>query len=223
VNTAAAAHPLSARVAVIGAGGLGCAVLPRIARMHIQLLSIIDGDRVEMANLERQPLFEEMDIGHFKAGTAAMWMRQLSPHVRVLGHDTFLDHRNAAELLAGHDIVVDGVDDLHAKALIDRICAALGIPLVTAGVHRDQGQVLVLHTAGAHPELTRAKLFAGSLSGEQDGCDMRQVPLQLLEEVGRRMAARVHDLLHQRPMENGRIELYDHTHRAWTFIAPPQA
>mgnify|MGYP000903143303 CR=1 FL=1 len=212
----------TARVVVIGAGGLGCAVLPRIARMGIAHLTIIDGDRVEAANLGRQTIYEEVDIGHLKASTAAMWMRQILVGGEVTAHNVFLDAANARDLLQGHDMVVEGVDDLHAKTLIDRTCAELGIPLVSGGVHERQGQVIVLHAPGPHSGLGRADIFSGRPGPTQDGCDMRNVPLEVLEEVGRMMGQQVHDLLHGRNVVNGRIELLDGRTGNWTVIDPPR-
>lgn len=208
-------------IAVIGAGGLGCAVLPRLARMRLARLTIVDGDRVEAGNLPRQPLYEEVDIGHFKATTAALWMRQLLVAGEVQPHAVFLDHGNAEALLRGHDIVVEGVDDLHAKTVIDRSCGGLGIPLVSGGVHEKQGQVIVLHAPGEHAALDRATLFRGPVGAAQDGCDMRQVPLPILEETGRKMIQRVHDLLQDRPVANGTIDLFDGRSGTWSAIAPP--
>lgn len=209
------------RIAVVGAGGLGCAVLPRLAHLPLARLTIIDGDRVELGNLPRQSLYEEMDLGHFKASTAAMWIRQVLISGDTVPYDVFLDPRNAAELLADHDIVVEGVDDLHAKALIDRTCAALGLPLVSGAVHERQGQVIVLHAPGKDVTLTRDDLFQGRAGSEQDGCDMRRVTPALLEEVGRQMMARVHDLLKGRALTNGRIDLFDG--RQWSAWSPPEA
>ena len=167
-----------ARVAVIGAGALGCAVLPRIARMRIAKLSIVDGDRVEKKNLERQSLFEEMDIGQFKASTVAGWMRQVLASGEVVAHDVFMDASNAQELLRDHDVVVEGVDDLHAKELIDRVCGELHIPLISGGVHLKQGQVMLLHATNAGLDLSRSDVFGGRSGVEQDGCDMRHVPMK---------------------------------------------
>ena len=221
MSTAGSRSGTGARIAVIGAGGLGCAVLPRLARMQLARLTIIDGDRVESANLPRQPLYEEADIGHFKATTAALWMRQLLVAGEVQPHVVFLDQSNAEELLRGHDIVVEGVDDLHAKALIDRSCGALGIPLVSGGVHEEQGQVFMLHTPGEHAALDRTTLFRGPVGAAQDGCDMRNVPLQVLEETGRRMVQLVQERLQGRPVANGTIDLFDGRTNSWTSIAPP--
>ena len=207
-------------VIVIGAGGLGCAVLPRIARMAIARLTIVDGDRVEAANLERQPLYEDMDIGFAKASTAAGWMRQIMVGGDVIAHDVFIDQGNVGALIGSADVVVEGVDDLHAKQLIDRTCAELKVPLVSGGVHQRQGQVIVLHASGEHAAMSRADLFTGKTGAGQDGCDMRNVPVDLLEEVGRVMAARARQILRDEPLVNGRIELFDMAGKAWSIIDP---
>lgn len=208
------------RVVVVGAGGLGCAVLPRLARMSIGKLSVVDGDRVEEGNLDRQPLYEAMDIGSPKASTAASWMRQIMATGSAHGSDVFLDAHNAESLLRGADVVVEGVDDLHAKQLIDRVCGANAIPLVSGGVHQQQGQVIVLHAPGGNGALLRSDLFTGGIGSDQDGCDMRDVPVQLLEEVGRVMAARARAILRREPVLNGRIELYDPGIRSWITVDP---
>ena len=207
-------------VVVVGAGGLGCAVLPRLARMGIGRLTIVDGDRVEETNLDRQPLYEEMDIGTFKASTAAGWMRQIMASGVATGRDVFLDAANAHELLEDADVVVEGVDDLHAKQLIDRVCAELTIPLVSGGVHAKQGQVIVLHTPGEGEALSRADIFNGKPSSAQDGCDMRDVSVATLDEVGRVMATRVRAVLRAEPVRNGAIELLGE--RGWLMIDPPR-
>jgi adenylyltransferase/sulfurtransferase len=196
-------------VVVIGAGGLGCAVLPRLARMAIDRLTIVDGDRVEVHNLERQPLYDLMDVGAFKASTAAAWMRQIMASGNASGVNAFLDPTNARELLGAADVVVEGVDDLHAKKLIDGVCGEIGVPLVSGGVHRNQGQVIVLHSPGTGSELKRDLLFNGRPLVEQDGCDMREVSNELLEEVGRTMATRVRSILHGEPVVNGAIDHFD--------------
>lgn len=207
-------------VVVIGAGGLGCAVLPRIARMAVARLTIVDGDGVEASNLERQPLYEDMDIGFPKASTAAGWMRQIMAGGQVVAHDVFIDAGNAAALINGADVVVEGVDDLHAKQLIDRVCAERGVPLVSGGVHQRQGQVITLHAPGDHAAMTRAEVFSGRTGAGQDGCDMHGVPVDLLEEVGRVMASRARQILRSEPLVNGRIELFDVRKKDWTFIDP---
>jgi adenylyltransferase/sulfurtransferase len=209
------------RVAVVGLGGIGHAVLARLVRMPITKLTLIDGDKVEAHNLERQPLFAPCDIGHFKVEVAHGWLRHVSRadlHVK----QGFLDPANAEFLLKDHDLVLEGVDDLHAKNAIDANCAKLGIPLVSGAVHQQQGQVLVTHAPGKGEALTRTDIFKGRPGAEQDGCDMQQVPLEVLEEVGRAMVGRARSILLGEPVVNGRVELFDGARNSWMVLDPPQ-
>lgn len=209
------------RVAVVGIGGIGNAVLARLVRMPIATLTLIDGDKVEAHNLERQPLFAPADIAHFKVEVARGWLRHVSrAELRV--KQAFLDTANAEFLLQDHDLVVEGVDDLHAKNAIDATCAKLGIPLVSGAVHQQQGQVLVTHVPGIGAALTRADIFQGRPGAAQDGCDMRQVPLEVLEEVGRAMVGRARSILLGEPVVNGRLELFDGARGGWMVIEPPR-
>lgn len=201
--------PAHSRIAVIGAGALGNAVLPYLLRSPLHRLSIIDGDRVELKNLERQPLFTVDDVGRFKASALAERWRTDLRGVEVTAHDAFLDQQNANALLRDHDVIIEDVDDLHAKALIDRACTALRIPLVSGGVHGVQGQVVVLHAPGPNAELGRAQLFPGKAGAEQDGCDMRNVPFELIKAMGERMAGLALEVLGGHPIVNGRIEVLE--------------
>lgn len=189
-----------------------------MGRWPLAKLSLIDGDRVEEHNLDNQELYAPMDIDAWKAEVSAAWMRQLLP-ATIVPHNVFLGAGNAEHLLVEHDIVLEFTDDLHAKQAIDNACAALAIPLVSAGVHAKQGQVIALHGPGAGHKLTRKDLFNGRPGVEQDGCDMRNVPLELLDDVARRAVSLCRSLLLGETVVNGRIELL-HKDR-WTIIDPP--
>lgn len=184
--------------------------------MRIEALTVIDGDRVEAANLERQELYAEVDIGHFKASTARGWLQMGAPGVRVTAVDRFIDAGNAEELVAGHGIVADCTDDLHAKELLDRVCGRLGIGLVSGGLHEQQGQVLVLHAPGEGSGLSRADVFDGRIGEGQDGCDMRRVPLEAIDAVGARMAHLIRRLLHGEAVANGNVDLFDGRTARWS-------
>lgn len=212
--------PAGSRIAVIGAGALGNAVLPHLVGSPIRKLTIIDGDRVELKNLERQPLLTVDDVGRFKVTALAERLRASLDDVEVVAHDVFLDQQNANSILRDHDVIIEGVDDLHAKAMIDRTCAALRIPLVSGGVHGVQGQVVVLHAPGPNEELGRAQLFPGKAGAEQDGCDMRNVPLELIEAMGVRMTALAIEVLGGHPVVNGRIELLEARNDRRMIIEP---
>lgn len=134
----------AARVLIVGVGGLGSAVLPYLAAAGIGRVGICDGDRVDITNLHRQVIYEVADRGEGKAELAAAFARRLNPLIEVKVHSTAIDAENAAEILEGYDIVVDGTDSFAAKFLLNEWCVREGKALVTASLHRFEGQLLVV-------------------------------------------------------------------------------
>jgi sulfur-carrier protein adenylyltransferase/sulfurtransferase len=124
----------SARVLVVGAGGLGCAVLPALAGAGIGRLTVIDPDRIELHNLHRQTLYREADIGQPKATTAAQALRQLNGEVNVLPVVAALDPANAPALIEAADAVVDAADSFAVTYTLSDHCRAAGKPLISASV-----------------------------------------------------------------------------------------
>ena len=131
----------AASIAVVGAGGIGSAAVPALAGAGVGSLTIIDDDDVELANLHRQPLFTEADAGQAKAGLAASFVRRLNDFVRVAARRQRIDVANAAELLSGHDLVIDGSDNFATRLAVSDACVGLGIPLVSGAAVQFQGQV----------------------------------------------------------------------------------
>lgn len=207
------------RLLVVGTGAIGNALLPRIVRWNWDGITLLDGDRVEGRNLERQELFAPVDIGRPKVEVVAAWLRNAPIPVRITATDAFIDAGNAESIIALHDVVADCTDDAHAKRLLDHICKDYGVALVSGSVHGNQAQVLVLHAEGEGEHITRDELFQGKLGSEQDGCDMRNVPLVTIEETARRMAQLLRALVHGEPVRNGRIDLFDG--KQWSAIDPP--
>lgn len=209
------------RLALIGVGAIGNALLPRLLHMPLSVITLVDGDRVEEKNIERQELFAPVDVGRPKVEVAAAWARNAPVTPILEQRDLFIAPENAGGIISMHDIVADCTDDAHARRLIDRTCADYGVALVSGAVHGRQGQVIVLHSEGLLEDLSLADLFSGRLGEEQDGCDMRHVPMQVIDETARRMAWRIRELLNKVRLENGRIEQYDGDAHAWIAIAPP--
>ena len=206
---------------MIGVGAIGCALLPRLLRMPFSVITLVDGDRVEEKNLDRQELYAPVDVGRPKVDVVTAWVRNAPVTPTIEARDHFLDQGNAEKIIAMHDMVADCTDDAHARRLIDKVCGEFGVALVSGAVHGKQGQVIVLHAEGTNDELSLPDLFTGRPGDEQDGCDMRHVPLHVLEEVAKRMAWRIRELLNNVHPENGRIEQYDGDVDAWLEIAPP--
>src|SRR5438128_9684791 len=122
----------AAKVAVIGAGGIGSAVIPALAGAGVGRLTIIDDDVVELTNLHRQPLFGEGDAGQPKARLADEFVRRLNRFVAAKAVRERIDASNAPRLLAGHDLVIDGSDNFATRLAVSDACVRLGIPLLSA-------------------------------------------------------------------------------------------
>ena len=131
----------SARVLVIGAGGLGSAVLPQLAAMGVGTIGIVDDDVVDATNLHRQTLYAPYDVGAPKAARAAARLRELNPEVTVRAHLDRLSSSNALELFGAYDLVIDGSDNFPTRYLVDDAATLAGIPSVWGAVHQFGGQV----------------------------------------------------------------------------------
>ena len=129
------------RVVVVGAGGIGSAVIPSLAGAGIGQLTIIDDDVVELANLHCQPLFRERDVGYSKADLAIQFAHRLNGHVEAKPILQRIDAANAEGLIGGHDLVIDGSDNFATRLAVSDAAVALGIPLVSAAAIQFQGQV----------------------------------------------------------------------------------
>jgi molybdopterin/thiamine biosynthesis adenylyltransferase/rhodanese-related sulfurtransferase len=124
----------AATVLIAGAGGLGCAVLPYLCAAGVGRLLIVDHDRVDESNLQRQPLYRMSDRGEPKALAAAAAMTRLNPQVAVEGAVRRLTPANAAEWVSRADIIVDAADSLALTYILSDECHARGKPLVSASV-----------------------------------------------------------------------------------------
>jgi sulfur-carrier protein adenylyltransferase/sulfurtransferase len=130
----------AAKVLVIGAGGLGSPSILYLAAAGIGTLGIVDFDRVDISNLQRQVLFDTHDIGIAKVDAAAERLRALNPHMSVVAHRIELQASNVLELFKQYDVVLDGTDRFATRYLTNDACVILGKPLVSAAIHRFEGQ-----------------------------------------------------------------------------------
>lgn len=132
------------RVLVVGCGGLGSPALYYLAAAGVGRLGLVDSDKVEISNLQRQILHATPDIGRSKIDSAVGRLRALNPHVRLEPHAVHLAADNAHDLFAPYDIVLDCTDNFAAKYLINDACAALKKPFVHAGISAFCGQLLTV-------------------------------------------------------------------------------
>ena len=131
----------AAKIVVIGAGGIGSAVISALAGAGAGTLTIIDDDVIELANLHRQPLFRERDAGHPKAELASQFVQRLNRFVEARPLQARIDRDNAQQLLANHDLTIDGSDNFATRLAVSDACVQLGIPLLSAAAVQFQGQV----------------------------------------------------------------------------------
>ena len=138
----------AASVACIGAGGLGSPALLYLAAAGIGRLTIIDDDIVELSNLQRQVIHSTADIGMAKTESAKKRIAALDPNVEVMVHQQRLNADNCDELLAGHDVIIDGSDNIPTRYVLDDACRRLGIPWVHASIFRFEGHISLFNHHG---------------------------------------------------------------------------
>ncbi len=129
-------------VLVVGAGGLGSPAALYLAAAGIGTIGLVDHDRIELSNLQRQILFATDEIGQGKAATAGARLSALNPSVRIDSHEVKLTAGNVMELFRDYDVIIDGTDRLATRYLINDACVLLGKPLVSAAIHRFEGQAM---------------------------------------------------------------------------------
>ncbi|WP_299897766.1 molybdopterin-synthase adenylyltransferase MoeB [uncultured Aquimarina sp.] len=135
----------SAKVLVIGAGGLGCPILQYLTAAGVGTIGIIDNDVVDQTNLQRQVLYTINDIGKSKARVASERLAAINPFVFFKVYEELLDNDNAVELFSDYDIIVDGSDNFPTRYLVNDACVLADKPLVFGSIFKFQGQVSVLN------------------------------------------------------------------------------
>jgi adenylyltransferase/sulfurtransferase len=151
---------LAAKVAVIGAGGLGSPCLLYLAAAGVGQLTIIDDDDVDLTNLQRQVLHGTPDIGRSKVESAADAIRRLNPEIVVHRARERLEEANATELLSGHDVIADGSDSFETRHAVADAAFRLRIPLVSAAIGPFEGQMATFR--GWETDRPCWRCFAGS-------------------------------------------------------------
>lgn len=165
---------LGARIAIVGAGGLGSPAAIYLAAAGVGTIGMIDDDIVDDSNLQRQILHNVDRIGMGKAESARETLSALNPDVKVEIHDERLRADNVLRILGGYDVIIDGGDNFPTRYLINDAAIHLGIPVVSGSIFRFEGQVTVidpgrgpcyrcLHREPPPPELAPSCAEAGVL------------------------------------------------------------
>lgn len=139
-------HKLSkAKVLVIGAGGLGAAVLPYLAGAGVGEIGVVDDDVIDVSNLHRQVIYKTSAVGKSKAEEAKTMISELNPEIKINSFSEKLSGKNAIVLFEQYDIIVDATDNISIKYLINDACVITNKPMVYGSIFRFQGQVSVFN------------------------------------------------------------------------------
>ncbi len=141
----------SAKVLVVGAGGLGSSALMYLAASGVGVIGVIDDDVVEVSNLQRQIIHTGARLGMAKVFSAEVAMKALNPFVDLRPYRRRFDAQLAADLVADYDLVLDGTDNFDTRYLVNRVCAAAGVPLISGAITQWEGQVSLFDPAQGGP------------------------------------------------------------------------
>jgi len=142
---------LKAKVLLVGAGGLGCPAGLYLAAAGVGTLGIIDSDRVDLSNLQRQILHSTYDVGRPKTESAKDGIGLINPDVKVVTYQERLTPQNAIEIFQDYDIILDGSDNFPTKYLVNDACYFTGKPNIYGGVFQFEGQASVFFPKGGGP------------------------------------------------------------------------
>jgi adenylyltransferase/sulfurtransferase len=154
----------AAEVAIVGAGGIGAGAIPALTGVGVGHMTIIDDDRVELSNLQRQPLYSADQVGERKVDLAARFIGKRNPHIECRTVADRIEGDNVDAILSGHDLIIDGTDNFATRLLVSDAAVRLGIPLISAAAQQFQGQVALFRGKPCY------RCFVGD-AFDADDCD----------------------------------------------------
>jgi len=135
---------LSSKVLIVGAGGLGAPAGLYLAAAGVGTIGIVDSDKVDLTNLQRQIIHHTSDVGVEKVKSAENKMRAINPDITVRTYQTRVDAENISDIIRQYDFVIDGTDNFPAKFLINDACYFKRVPFSHAGILRFDGQLITV-------------------------------------------------------------------------------
>ena len=139
----------SAKVLVVGAGGLGSSVCMHLVAAGVGRVGIMDHDVVEISNLQRQLLYSHPDLGESKALKACEKLADQNPFVEVVAYDFKMTDENASKLISEYDLIIGALDNSATRYLIDSVCQQMGKPYIHGAVSQFDGQLGVFNYKGS--------------------------------------------------------------------------
>ncbi len=207
-----------ARITVIGLGGLGCAASQYLAAAGVGELVLVDDDRVQLSNLQRQVLYTTAQLNTPKATNAAASLSALNHEIAIKPRILRADAQNIDELIAGSDVVLDCTDNLVSRWLINQACYLADIAFVMGSAERWQGQVMSLHPNAQHG--CYACLYPPGIE-ERPACQRAGVVSPLVGIIGATQALRAIRILLGQPVDWGVLHTFDGTTMQWAEYTLP--
>lgn len=173
---------IDSKIIIVGCGGLGCTAIPILAAAGVGELTLIDDDRVDLTNLQRQTYYTPKDIGEFKVDVLARFVQSQNPEVKVNAFKRRLTFTELSSLISHYDLILDCSDNLMTRQMINHVAVQQKIPLVFASATRFEGQLSVFDVNQAGSPCY-ACLFDGQDTG-QDNCSFTGVFAPLVNVMG---------------------------------------
>lgn len=200
---------LAAKVLVIGAGGLGSSVISYLAASGIGNIGIIDHDRVELSNLQRQIIFENSDIGRLKVDAASDRINELNPDVSVKTSSEKITPNNANDIIKNYDIIADGSDNFATRFAVNTACHNTKKPLISASIRGFDGQLAVFKSYLGEPQPCY-RCFVDSAPDDELGCKDIGVIGALAGIIGSMQAMEIiKEILEIKPSLTGKLLLFN--------------
>ena len=168
IGGAGQAKLLSSHVLLIGAGGIGCPAIQYLAAAGVGSISVVDDDVVSLSNLQRQVLYSETQIGEAKVDAAQAAVARLNPDVQFHAIKQRIGHATSAKILHNVDVVIDGSDNFATRLIVNDLCLAARVPLVSAAIGQFHGQIGTF--TGWLPDRPCYRCFVGD-AHDPDDCD----------------------------------------------------
>lgn len=207
--------PESLSALVVGVGALGCQAAAALANAGVGKLTLVDDDRVERSNLQRQVLFDSADIGRPKAVAAAVALGTEAPTSTILARVERLTPANASTLVSSHDVAIDATDDPQSKYLLNRTARETGRPFVYGGIARTTGLVMAVRPGHS---ACLACAFPPQLSHGDDSCAVLGIVAPVAGVIGALQAHLALRLLGHPPTAGGTLYVYEAHGRRWRTL-----
>ena len=159
---------LGSHVLLIGAGGIGCPAIQYLAAAGVGTISVVDDDVVSLSNLQRQVLYSDTQIGMAKVDAAAVAIAKLNPDVQFHALKQRITADTSVEILQSVDVVIDGSDNFYTRLIVNDLCLAARVPLVSSAIGQFHGQIGTF--TGWLPDAPCYRCFVGD-AHDPDDCD----------------------------------------------------